>query len=500
MPRRIVGLEVSESEIRATVVEAGFRDYRVSGSWKEPVAPEQPLGEQLGQFLERHELTGEPFSSVLPAGSVTWRFLSLPFRDRKRLAQTVPFELENHVPFDLDDVVLDYQVLQRESAGTAVLAGVVPKAELERHLALFEGSGVEPEWVDLAPLAALNVLSLVSDLPRDFAFVDLGPTGVTVGLYAAGRPVGLRSLLPASVASGSNGTVDAAHARDHAAVQRMVADVRWTLLALAGGSLGPDLPVYLAGDPSDLDLFAPALQTSLGLEVRRLDQLPLAHVGAEGAPEAAGFSRSLGLALREVSGGTAFGLNFRQGPYAYHRSQHDLQRRMRGVASLAALVVALTVTDIYLEYRQQVSRLDVIEAQIRDVAGQTLPDLAPSGNPLSQLQVEIDDLQQRLDVLNSVVPVSSSTTLDLLQAISTAIPSTIRVESDDFVMDADAVRVRGNSDSFESVDVIKQKLMATGYFSDIQVRDARAAKDGKGVDFRLTMVLSKDVRVAGEQP
>ena len=63
-------------------------------------------------------------------------------------------------------------------------------------------------------------------------------------------------------------------------------------------------------------------------------------------------------------------------------------------------------------------------------------------------------------------------------------------------MDPDAVRLRANTDTFESVDAIKQELLNTGYFSDVQVKDAKAGKDGNGVDFRLNMVLSKDVSTA----
>ena len=53
-----------------------------------------------------------------PGDAVTHRILELPFHDRKRLDQTVPFELESHLPFELDETVVDFQVLRTRADGT----------------------------------------------------------------------------------------------------------------------------------------------------------------------------------------------------------------------------------------------------------------------------------------------------------------------------------------------------------------------------------------------
>ena len=83
-------------------------------------------------------------------------------------------------------------------------------------------------------------------------------------------------------------------------------------------------------------------------------------------------------------------------------------------------------------------------------------------------------------------------------AISAAVPNKIRIDSEEYTMDPDAVRLRANTDTFESVDAIKQELLGTGFFSDVQVKDAKAGKDGNGVDFRMTMVLAKEFRPKGK--
>ena len=151
---------------------------------------------------------------------------------------------------------------------------------------------------------------------------------------------------------------------------------------------------------------------------------------------------------------------------------------------LAALVVALTVCDLYLDYRRQAATVVNLEEQILNVARATLTDLRDVRRPTVELQEEIDARRHELDTLNDIVPVSSSTSIDIFRAVSAAIPNGIRIDADDYMMDADAIRVRGNTDSFESVESIKQDMLGTGFFSDVQVKDARADPKGSGVDFR----------------
>jgi len=100
--------------------------------------------------------------------------------------------------------------------------------------------------------------------------------------------------------------------------------------------------------------------------------------------------------------------------------------------------------------------------------------------------------------LHSAVPASGATSVDILRAISAAIPTKTRIDSDDYTLDPDAVRFRGNTDTFESVDAIKQQLVSSGYFSEVEVKDVKTPKDGAGVDFRLRLGLAKEV--ASKEP
>ena len=502
MPQRILSLDITDSDLKATLLQTTFRDYRVAAFYRERVsATGGTLDEQVCRFVSQHVEAGDTVLSALPGSRVTWRTMFLPFRDNKRLMQTIPFELESSVPFGIDDVVIDCQVLHRDRAGSMVLAALVPKQELERHLELLRRAGVDPKIVDVGPLASLNFLSLVPDLPPTFVFVDLTRNATTTALYRQGELVGLRMLTGAgAVSSGDgNGSSGSAEQQGDAAIGRLVGEVRWTLLALNGAPLDEQLPCYVAGEEALVDAVQPVLTTALLVEIRRFDRLPLHNLSDDVRADAPAFSSSLGLALREAVPTNSLGMNFRRGEFTFRQSQQELRRVLRGVAALAALVVALTVVDLYMDYRQLGARAAAVEAQIQKVFSATLPDMGRVANPMVQLQEEIDSLREGVELLSGVVPVSSSTSIDVLRAVSAAVPKKIRIDSEEYTMDADAVRLRANTETFESVDAIKQDLLDTGFFSDVQVKDAKAGKGGNGVDFRMTLVLKKDFRLLGEQ-
>lgn len=494
MPQTILALEVGPAELKAAVIKATFRDYRVTACLREPISPtDGPLEEQIRRFLARHQLSADTVFSLLPGDLVTWRTLHLPFRDRRRLDQTVPFELETQVPFDLDEIVVDYLPLERNAEGSTVLAGLVRKEDLERHLEILQRAGVDPKAVDAAPVSSLAALTLAADLPADRVFLDVEARMITAAVYRNGRLLGLRALQrPTPPASTGNGAAPDAEA---ASREALIRELRWTLLALNGGPLPDATPCIVAATREDYAILEPLLRDALRLQPRRFqaDGAKIAN-GADPASCAA----PVGIALREVTP-QAKGLNFRKGEFTYRRSEWELRRRLRVTVTLAALVIAFTAGDLYTEYRQLALRRNALEQSIQSVFRATLPDVPRVRDPVSYLRAEIQTVEEQLNLLNSLVPVSGSTSVDILRAVAAAIPSSVRLDTEEFNMDPGQIRLRGNTDSAEDVDAIKRELLATGFFSQVDVDYVRAARSGKGVDFRMTLTLSKAYRPGIEE-
>ena len=439
--------------------------------------------------------------SSLPGDLVSWRTFYLPFRDRKGLDQTVPFELENQVPFGLDEVVVDYHVLHRDRSGCNVLAALVQRKDLEEHLKLLSEAGIDPKIVDLAPLATLNVLSLLgAELPDTFVYVGGTLQRMLLALYRNRQLVGLRTLINTPLVNGA--TTEAVEGNGHlsadtAQLAAQIAEIRWTLLALNGAPLDEGLPCIVSGEGPHFDQLTRDLAVATDMVVRRLDATPVRNVPDTLIGQLPSFAASLGLALREVAPNDAVGVNFRQGEFAYHRGQDEFRRALWRTGALAALVLVLAMTNMYMQYEQLASRLGLVEAQIRNVFSRTLPDVQRITDARAQLQAEVEAAQKRLTILAGLAPANGATAIDVMRTIAGSIPDSVSVDVDEYIMEPEAVRIKAKTASFESADMIKQQLINTHYFGDVQVKDVKSTPDGK-VDFRLVLTLSKEGSATGQ--
>src|SRR5690242_12378798 len=120
MAQRILGLDVGERTVKAVLATSAYRGYTVLATARAPVPPPSggeapaPLRERQAEavraLLADAHLAFESAIVALPGPSVS-HVLSLPFSDPRRIEQTVGFEVESQIPFDLADVVWDWQPL-----------------------------------------------------------------------------------------------------------------------------------------------------------------------------------------------------------------------------------------------------------------------------------------------------------------------------------------------------------------------------------------------------
>src|SRR5262249_45107411 len=129
--------------------------------------------------------------TTLPLDLATHRILTLPFRDRRRLARTAPLELLGHVPVDPDALTTVTRPLGPSGAGTDVLALAVKRATLDAHLAVLAEGGLPATRVELAPLPAL---ALLPDVLADAALVVADGAASAVVVRRDRRVAGLRAL------------------------------------------------------------------------------------------------------------------------------------------------------------------------------------------------------------------------------------------------------------------------------------------------------------------
>lgn len=473
MPNRTLALDVGGATVRAVLVERTLRSQRILGFYAAPRTDD--LAADLRGLAATHDLRWDEVVSALPGEVVTHRLLTLPFHDRKRLDQTVPFELETQLPFELDDAVIDYQVLGRDGEAAIVLAALAPKTAVREHLATLAAAGMDPRVVDLAPLAAVNVVRLAETARGgQSAFVSLDRDRAAVAVLSDGRLKGLRAL---SAGAGSNGDLEL-----------VTRDVRWSLLALADDAALDSLVLWIGGDAAERPEVAATFESALGITPQAVTTLPLAGVPITLRREQAAFAAPLGLALRESA--DAFHVDFRRGEFAYHREREALWRGLAAAGILAVIAVVLMVTSFVLEGRRLGTRRDAVRAEIRELFTAALPNVRTIVNEKAQLGTEIAALEKQRQLYGGLAP-STPRALDLLKAVTLGVPADVQLDIEELALDGETLRLRGSTRTYEEVDAVKRGLTARPEFRDVQAKDVRASVDGQRVDFRLQLGVAR---------
>jgi len=135
--------------------------------------PVELIAEALKQFLSRNQVHNDRVAISVAGQSGLARFIKLPPVEAKKIPDIVRYEARQQIPFDLNDVIWDYQRM----GGGSEESGFVLETEIGlfamkrdavfRALDPFVKAGIEVDIVQLAPLSLYNyvVFDMLQDLP-----------------------------------------------------------------------------------------------------------------------------------------------------------------------------------------------------------------------------------------------------------------------------------------------------------------------------------------------
>ena len=506
MPRRVLALDLGMHTLRAAVLESSLREGVGVQLAQLRRDPDQPLAAQIQELctdLVSAGTSGMSVVSCLPGDVVCQRFLSLPFSRPQQIGQVVPFELENLIPFSVDEVVVDFQIVEHTPEGVRVLAVAVPSQTLAEHLATLTAAGLDPSAVGLAPLQPLACVRLAQqnqqgqpiqpiqqiqsdlleqpvqldspdllDLTGVVGILDIGQTQTSLAVMQGEQLCGVRTL---QTGLGQVGGLAA-----------FLQELRWTLLSLcqtaAGAALVLPSRFFLSGGGAYISQLRTAVAQAFGAQVVPFQQLSLPGVSASDREKQALFATCLGLGLPEILGQSEPVLNLRQGAFGYQGQRQILQQEWSRLGWLAAGVAAAAGLAFAIDLYRLDTRYDLLRHEIRQAFSETLPEVHTIVNEKIQLQDAVASLQKRQRVFQAETRVSP---LEILRQLSTALPQKTTLDLDEWVFDGKMIRLRGTTDSFDAAESIKTATAGLGAFREVQLKDVKAIPGGKKVSFQL---------------
>ena len=205
---QVIGLDIGTHSIKLVQLSRNKKKWELINLGIMPLKPEAILNNTIINAdsiisaiknlvdMEKIEIKDTVLSVSGP--SVLIKKIKLPFMTEEEIAETVSWEAEQYLPVDIEDIHLDFQVLEKgafmsdeEGAEFEVLLVAVTREKVEDYTNMVLEAGLNPAIVDVDAFALENSCELNYDTEEAglLALVDIGASLTKVHLLKDGRTV-----------------------------------------------------------------------------------------------------------------------------------------------------------------------------------------------------------------------------------------------------------------------------------------------------------------------
>src|SRR5947207_7458024 len=316
--KSIVGLDIGSSAVKAVELRSNGKAFKVGAVAVEPVPPDSivdgaiidggAVSAAIRRIFERKTFKTKDVAASLSGNAVIVKKISLPVMTEAELAESIYWEAEQYIPFDIQDVNLDYQILDAagDSKGTMdVLLVAAKKEKIADYTGVISQAGRTPVVVDADAFALQNAYEANYGLDGGAVVVLLNAGASAININILG---GEQSLFTRDISIGGNAyteavqkelnlpfesaeqlkkglQVDTASFDDvrpvlHAVTENVILEIQKTFDFFKATASSDRIDrILLSGGASKVDGFAHALQERFGAPVEAFD--PFRKIGFE---------------------------------------------------------------------------------------------------------------------------------------------------------------------------------------------------------------------------
>lgn len=221
---RSVGIDIGSYSVKICVAESTKKGLHITQYFEQPLINANPVDREL-EVIEylRSQLAGfDPINTRfvlgLPQEFVSIRYKIFPFRDRIKILKSLPFELEEDLPFPSEDTIFDGRITRMDSAQSEVLACASPSDIIKKYVQFakdsnFQSSLLTPDalafsnlftnWTEAVPVSTTPIASLDEESGHEQALapnqpyqmiLNIGYSKTLVLLFDNDRLIDVRSL------------------------------------------------------------------------------------------------------------------------------------------------------------------------------------------------------------------------------------------------------------------------------------------------------------------
>jgi len=217
----LVGVDIGSSAVKAVELKVGGKggdEYQLLNIGLEPLPPEAIVDgaimdsgaviDAVQNLFQDNRIKTTDCATGVSGNAVIVKKISLPQMSEEELAESIHWEAEQYIPFDIQDVSLDYEVVEGGGAGgnMDVLLVAVKKDKISEYTSAITQAGRNPTIVDVDVFALQNCyeVNYVPDPGRVVALLNIGASIMNINVVKDGF-----SVFNRDIAVGGNQYTDA---------------------------------------------------------------------------------------------------------------------------------------------------------------------------------------------------------------------------------------------------------------------------------------------------
>jgi type IV pilus assembly protein PilM len=216
MAKNCIGLDLGSSAVKVTQIKKTRGGFQLLNFGIEPVPPDTIVDgailnhsgvvDAVRALFDRLKIKQKEVALAISGNALIIKKIFVPAMTPDELEEQVPWEAEHHIPFNKNDVEIDYQALGGKNAqGQMELLLVAAKKEVVAdYAAVAREANLHPVVVDVAAFAVQNAFEAAYGTPTDVVvIVNVGASLSNINILSKGQTAFTRD-----VATGGNAFTD----------------------------------------------------------------------------------------------------------------------------------------------------------------------------------------------------------------------------------------------------------------------------------------------------
>ncbi len=207
----VVGVDIGSHAVKVCQLKRTDKAYSVlslgtalipedavdDGTLNDPDA----VGDAIAKLLKNLKIKNKKVGFSISGYSVIVKKVNLAVMSEDKLEEYINEEAEQYIPFDIDDVYLDFQDLRTNrdnSDRTDVMLVAAKKEVVDDYLDMLRGLKLQPVIVDVDGFALENSYEHNYPKNENVALVDIGASKMNINIISGGMSIVARDIVVGS--------------------------------------------------------------------------------------------------------------------------------------------------------------------------------------------------------------------------------------------------------------------------------------------------------------